>query len=44
MDKEKIQKAVSEENIYCLNGRVPVKRRFRSDYSMFWQYKELAAR
>ena len=26
MDKEKNTKAVSEENIYCLNGRVPVKK------------------
>ena len=26
MDKEKNTEAVSEENIYCLNGRVPVKK------------------
>ena len=26
MDKEKNTKAVSEENIYCLNGRVRVKK------------------
>ena len=26
MDKEKNTKAVSEENIYCLNGRAPVKK------------------
>lgn len=26
MDKEKNVKAVSEENIYCLNGRVPIKK------------------
>ena len=26
MDKEKNTKAVSEENIYCLNGRVPAKK------------------
>ena len=26
MDKENNTEAVSEENIYCLNGRVPVKK------------------
>lgn len=44
MDKEKNTKAVSEENIYCLNGRVPVKKAIPFGLSMFWQYKELAAR
>ncbi len=48
MDKEKNTKAVSEENIYCLNGRVPVKKAIpfglQHVLAMANWHKELAAR
>lgn len=36
-NKEEKIKTVSEENIYKLNGRVPLKKPFRSAYSMYWR-------
>lgn len=35
-DKERNITTVSEENIYLLNGRVPLGKRFLSAYSMYW--------
>lgn len=35
LDKEIPVSNISDENLYCLNGRVPLKKQFLLAYSMF---------